>query len=101
MGTRAPFGVFFLTFQTLYPFLVEIKNQHPKIDPCAKFEPNRTKDKGFRPQTWQGWHHQNFLFLRDFVQEYHPAKFGLQTNEKHGRGDFLFFALYFTKIAQP
>ena len=47
------FGVFF-TFQTLYPFLVEIKNQHPKIDPCAKFKPNRTKDKGFRPQTWQG-----------------------------------------------
>ena len=42
-----------------------------------------------------------FMFLRDFVQEYHPAKFGLQINEKHGRGDFLFFALYFTKIAQP
>ena len=42
-----------------------------------------------------------FMFLRDFVQEYHPAKFGLQINEKHGKGDFLFFALYFTKIAQP
>ena len=42
-----------------------------------------------------------FMFLRDFVQEYHPAKLGLQINEKHGRGDFLFFALYFTRIAQP
>ena len=42
-----------------------------------------------------------FMFLRDFVQEYRPAKFGLQINEKHGRGVFLFFALYFTKITQP
>ena len=42
-----------------------------------------------------------FMFLRDFVQEYHPTKLGLQINEKHGRGDTLFFALYFTRIAQP
>ena len=30
----------------LSAFLVQIPNQHLKIDPCAKFQPGWTKDKG-------------------------------------------------------
>ena len=40
-----------------------------------------------------------FMFLRDFVQEYHPAKLGLQINEKHGRG--IFYFLHYILPEQP
>ena len=29
-------------------FVFQIQDQDPKIDPCAKFQPNWTKDKGAR-----------------------------------------------------
>ena len=33
-------------------FLVQIRNQRLKIDLCAKFQPDWTKDKGARILTW-------------------------------------------------
>ena len=44
-----------------------------------------------------------FYVFERFCARVSSCNFGLQINEKHGRGkgDFLFFALYFTKIAQP
>ena len=32
-------------------FLVQIRNQRSKVDTCAKFQPNWTKDKGSRIST--------------------------------------------------
>ena len=32
-------------------FLAQIRNQRPKIDPSAKFQPNWTKDEGSRIST--------------------------------------------------
>ena len=71
-------------------FLAQIRNQGPKIDPCAKFQPNWTKDKGSRILTsdnsenyFMTSHRRDgdvvikvLLLLRDFVPEYHRAKFG-------------------------
>ena len=33
-------------------FLVQIRNQRIRIYPCAKFQPDWTKDKGVRIPTW-------------------------------------------------
>ena len=53
------FSVFFVKYglfldQNVFisDFLVQIRNQRLKIDPCAKFQPDWTKDKGARISTW-------------------------------------------------
>ena len=35
-------------------FVPQNRNQPSKIDPCAKFQPNRAKDKGARTSTLNG-----------------------------------------------
>ena len=71
-------------------FLARIRNQRLRIDPPAKFQLNWTKDKGTRILTWNNpknslmtsakflWH------LRDFVPEYHHAKFGCNWTTNKG-----------------
>ena len=71
-------------------FLVQIRNQRLRIDPCAKFEPDWTKDKGARISTWNDT--KNFLMtsakflwlLRNFVPEYYHAKFGINWTKNKG-----------------
>ena len=41
-------GIFLAQILLIYDFFVRVRNQRPKIDPCAKFHPNWTKDKGSR-----------------------------------------------------
>ena len=74
---------FFALKVSISDFLVQIRNQRLKIDPCAEFQPNRTKDKG--SSNFKSWNNaENCLMtsakllsiLRDFVPEYHHAKFG-------------------------
>ena len=71
-------------------FLTLIRNQRLRIDPCAKFQLNWTKDKRTHILTWDDTKNglmtsylppsddiSNILcHLRDFVPEYHHAKFG-------------------------
>ena len=44
-------GHFFLAQIVQGCIEVQIRNQHPKIDPCANFQPNWTKDKGSQIST--------------------------------------------------
>ena len=91
-------------------FLVQIRNQRLKIDPCAKFQPDLTKDKGVRISTWNetktAWWRNPFLIvmtsakfswiLRDFVPEYHHVKFGGNwIANKRETAYILFILLYF------
>ena len=39
-------GLFLTQKAFISAFLVQIRNQRLKIDPCAKFQPDWTKDKG-------------------------------------------------------
>ena len=39
-------GIFLTQNVFIADFLVQIRNQRLKIEPCAKFEPDWTKDKG-------------------------------------------------------
>ena len=74
-------------------FIVEIRNPHLKIDPCAKFQPDMSKDKGssnFQILTWNDTKNclmTSYLLHSDdviniiisfvrFFPEYHHAKFG-------------------------
>ena len=43
---------FIVSKRTNIGFLVQIRNQHLKIDPCDKFQPDWTKCKGTRISTW-------------------------------------------------
>ena len=98
-------GIFLLQNVFMSDFLARIRNQRLRIDLCAKFQLNWTKDKRARILTWTaipktGWWRHTYLlvmtwakflwFLRDFVPEYHHAKFGCNwtTNkgETEGRG---------------
>ena len=81
---------FFLAQIVFIPnFLVQIRDQCPKVDPCAKFhQPNWTENKRARISTWidtenclmtsysrQVMTSAKFLmFLREFVPEYHHTK---------------------------
>ena len=67
--------------------LIQIQNQLLKIDPCAKFQPDWTKDKRarilIRNDTCNCLMTSNsddikksFTDLRDFVMEYQHTKFG-------------------------
>ena len=74
-------------------FLARIRNQRLRIDTCAKFQLHWTKDKGTRILTWNNTKNgfmtsAKFLWLlRDFVPEYHPAKFGCNwTTNKREKG---------------
>ena len=80
-------------------FLVHIRNQHLRIDPCAKFQPNWTKDNGTQILTCNDTENtlmtsvyliamtsEELLFLLgDFVPEYHHAKCGC--NWKTNKGE--------------
>ena len=71
-------------------FSVQIRNQRLKIDACARFQPDWTKDKGAQVLTWNDT--ENCLMasylphsddvskilrlLRDFLPEYSYVKFG-------------------------
>ena len=41
-------GLFLAQIIAISGILVQIQNQRPKIDKCAKFQPHLTKDKGAR-----------------------------------------------------
>ena len=87
-------------------FLSRIRNQRLRIDPCAKFQLNWTKDKETRILTWNNNKNglmtsylppsddvSKFLWLlRDFVPEYYHAKFGcnLDHKERRNRGGVTF-----------
>ena len=71
-------------------FLAQIRNQRLRNDPCAKFQLHWKKDKRTQIFTWNDTKNglmtstyllvmtsAKFLWLlRDFVSEYHHAKFG-------------------------
>ena len=40
------YGIFLAQKAFISVFLVQIRNQRLKIDPCAKFQPDWTKDRG-------------------------------------------------------
>ena len=88
-------------------FVVQIRNQRLRIDPCGKFQPDWTKDKGTRISTSNDTKNclmtsANFLWLlRDFVPEYYYAKFGINwtTNKEKQRRHIS--SLYDAKIPQP
>ena len=45
-------GIFLAQNVFISNFLVQILNQHLKIDSCAKFQPDWTNDKGAKFSTW-------------------------------------------------
>ena len=112
-------GLFLLQNMLISDFLARIQNQRLKIDPCAKFQLHWIKDKRTRILTWNDTKNglmmsylppgdgvSKFLwFLRDFVPEYHHAKFGCNwtTNkgETEGRGHNVPLSLYGSKRPQP
>ena len=76
---------------SLAPMVANVHAQHKIVmSPWAKFQPNWTKDREARILTWTdtlncsvtSYSGQNeeviklFMFWRDFVPEYHSAKFG-------------------------
>ena len=79
-------------------FLYRIRSLRLRIDPCAKFQRNWTKDKGTRILTWNDTKNglmTSYLppsddvskllwLLRDFVPEYHHAKFGCNWTTNKG-----------------
>ena len=66
-------------------FLARIRNQRLRIDPCAKFQLHWTKDKGTRHTYLLVMTSTKFLWLlRDFVPEYHHAKFGCNWTTNKG-----------------
>ena len=91
-------GPFLLQNVFISDFLARIRNQRLRIDPSAKFQLHWTKDKGTRILTWNNTKNglmtsylpsgddvSNFLWLlRDFVPEYHHAKFGCNWTTNKG-----------------
>ena len=83
-------GIFLLQNVFISDFLSRIRNQRLRIDPCAKFQLNWTKDKGTRILTWNDTKNSlmtsaKFLWLlRGFVPEYHHAKFGCNWTTNKG-----------------
>ena len=82
-------GLFLLQNVFISNFLARIRNQRFRIDPCAKFQLHWTKDKGTLIFTWKDT--KNGLMtsylppgLRDFVPEYHHAKFGCNWTTNKG-----------------
>ena len=84
--------------------LARIRNQRLRIDPCAKFQLNWTKDKETRILTWNDTKNSlmtSYLLpsddvvwlLRDSVPEYHHAKFGCKrtTNKQRGHNEPIWF----------
>ena len=83
-------GIFLLQNVFISDFLARIRNQRLRIDPCAKFQLNWTKDKETRILTWNDTKDslmtsylppsddvcKIFVALRDFVPEYHHDKSG-------------------------
>ena len=84
-------GIFLAQKVFISAFLVQIRNQRLKIDPCAKLQPDWTKDKGSSNFDLEQYRKllddthtylivttsANLLpILRDFVPEYHHANFG-------------------------
>ena len=98
LGQKFPFfvknGIFLLENVFISNFFA---NQHLRIDPCATFQLHWTKDKGTRILIWNDTKNglmtsyllvmtsANILWLlRDFVQEYHHAKFGCNWTTNKG-----------------
>ena len=76
-------------------FLAQIRNQHFRIDPCAKFQLNWTKAKETQILTWNNTKNSlmtSYLppsddvskIFMDFVPEYHHAKFGCNWTTNKG-----------------
>ena len=79
-------------------FLARIRNQRLRIDLCVKFKLHWTKDRGTRILTWNDTKNglmtsclppnddvsKILLLLRDFVPEYHHAKFGCNWTTNKG-----------------
>ena len=98
---------FFLTQKVfISAFLVQIRSQCLKIDPCANFQPDWTKDIGSSNFDLERYRKlldtsyflivmtsEKLLILRDFVPEYHHAKFGgnWTTNKGKTEGAFIFY----------
>ena len=84
------YGLFLLQNVFISDFLAPIRNQRFRIECFAKFHFHWTKDKGTRILTWKET--KNSLMtsylppgddvckrFRDFVPEYHHAKFGCKS----------------------
>ena len=99
-------GLFLLQNVFISDFLARSRNQRLKIDPCAKFQLHWTKNNGTRILTRNETKNglmtsAKFLWLlRDFVPEYHHAKFGCNwtTNKGETEGPP---SLYGSKRPQP
>ena len=110
-------GIFLLQNVFMSDFLARIRNQRLRIDLCAKFQLNSTKDKRTRILTWNDTKNSlmmsyltpsddvsNILWiLRDFVPEYHQAKFGCNwtTNKGQTEGAQCAPSLYGSNRPQP
>ena len=94
--------IFLLQNVSISDFLARIRNQRLRSDPCANFQLNWTKDNESRSLTWNATENSlmtSYLpssnevskilwFLRDFVSEYHHAKFSCNwtTNKRETEG---------------
>ena len=110
------YGLFLAQKVFISAFLVQIRNQRLKIDPCAKFQPDWTKDKGssiFDLEQYRKLLDDVILnlivmtsekllpILRGFVPEYHHVMFGCNWTTNKEKTDIVPPSLYFTKIPQP
>ena len=86
---KKKFDLFLAQNVFLTDFFAQIGNKRLKIELCTKFQPDWTKGKGAQISAWNSTKklldvylpHSDevsklLLLLRDFVQEYHHAKFG-------------------------
>ena len=83
-------------------FLARIPTQRLRIDPCAKFQLNWTKDKRTRILSWiltslLMTSAKYLWLLRDFVPEYHHAKFGCNWTTNKGETEGVAQCMWFQK----
>ena len=72
--------------QKVFIFLVQIRNQRPKINPCAKFQPDWTEDKGSSNSDLERYRKLlDDVILTSYVPEYHHAKFGGKWTTNKGK----------------
>ena len=110
--------IFLLQTVFITDFLARIRNQRLTVDHCAKFQLSWTKDDGTRILTWND--SKNGLMtsylppsddvnkilwlLRDFVSEYHHARFSCNWTTNKGEtdgGTMCPPSLYGSKRPQP
>ena len=95
--------IFLAQIVSILEFLFQIQNQRPKIDYCAKFQPNWTKDKGAQISTLNATENclmtsylchsddvsKVSMLLTDFVPEYYHTHSGSEVPKLQKAVSFL------------